>query len=326
MATTPTKQINLCSVLSESRRLIKSQRRHFLSLGLLFLLPPTIVTATFPKLQSLLSDSIISLTFLYPNSSFGTSPDHDQHPAGTISTNTLLISLVYLLSTLALSLCAAGSITYTAFHGFYGEAIKPKSILNSIATSFFPLLATALISHAILFLIGVIFAFFSAAVIGGAWLLGFQTDPSSPYFLVFCASMVVLLVFVVIHLQVNWALASVVVVLESTWGFEALNRSRNLIKGRRWLAFSLSLIYGFVYVTLGWNITYPEKDENRKRLVLIFLFVVQVVLTSSFRVLVKISEMNANTALYVYCKANIREGKESGTGHYVRLVDDDEKV
>lgn len=137
--------------------------------------------------------------------------------------------------------------------------------------------------------------------------------------------MVVLLGLVVIYLQVNWALASVVVVLESTWGFEALNRSRNLIKGRRWLAFSLSLIYGFVYVALGWNITYPEKDENR-RLVLIFLFVVQVVLTSSFRVLVRISEMNANTALYVYCKANIREGKESGTGQYVRLADDDEKV
>ncbi|GMN41922.1 hypothetical protein TIFTF001_011139 [Ficus carica] len=161
-------------------------------------------------------------------------------------------------------------------------------------------------------MISTIFAVLLDLVIVGARRLAFHIEASSPYFLVVCLSMVVLLVLVVIHLQVNWALAPVVVVAESTWGSKALDRSWSSIKGRRWLAFSVFVLCGVFW----WNICYRFrmvqsddycKESERS-------YIVKPV-TLNLLVIVKLYLVAANTALYVIRKA------ESG-GDCIKLAVD----
>ncbi|CAL5382939.1 unnamed protein product [Camellia sinensis] len=55
-----------------------------------------------------------------------------------------------------------------------------------------------------------------------------------------------ILLLVLVLLQVNWALACVIVVMESKWGFELLWRSTYLMKGMRLVSLYLMLFFGAV--------------------------------------------------------------------------------
>ncbi|CAL5382861.1 unnamed protein product [Camellia sinensis] len=55
-----------------------------------------------------------------------------------------------------------------------------------------------------------------------------------------------ILLLVLVLLQVNWALACVIVVMESKWGFELLWRSMYLMKGMRLVSLYLMLFFGAV--------------------------------------------------------------------------------
>lgn len=118
----------------------------------------------------------------------------------SMNKTTLLLALAYLLFNWTLFLWAAGSITYTAFHVFHGKEIKFKSALKSTVASYLPLLGNTLLAHTVVLMISTIFAILLVLVIVGARWLGFHIETSSPYFLVFCISMVVLLVLVVIYI------------------------------------------------------------------------------------------------------------------------------
>ncbi|GMN21294.1 hypothetical protein TIFTF001_050128 [Ficus carica] len=133
-------------------------------------------------------------------------------------------------------------------------------------------------------------------------------------------------ILVLIYLQVNWALASAVVVAESTWGFEALKRSKILVKGRRGLALFLCLVFMFWYVVLEKSTTSTSLlVTDEPKCLFLFVMAVQIVVTSSFKSMFMLFQMVLNTVIYVYCKAILDEEKIGG--EYVRLaVDDHENV
>lgn len=62
---------------------------------------------------------------------------------------------------------------------------------------------------------------------------------------------VVALLMILLYLQVLWTLASVVVVLESTWCFNFLIRSARLVKGAGTIAVSLMQVFGCLSGVLG---------------------------------------------------------------------------
>ncbi|EXC20040.1 hypothetical protein L484_015718 [Morus notabilis] len=247
--------LNFTNVLSESRQLIKSQPCHFLSI---------LASTVYPLLRVHFSYSVVSQNNFLNQTTNSTNlvPDHDQRnqPANIVLINALLLILSFFLFHLVLLACTVGSITYTAFHGLHRQPIKPKSIIKSLSTSFFPLLATTLLVDAIIFAISIIFAVSLVLMIIIALLLWFPIDASSSYFTAI-GVMMILFAAVAIYLQVNWALASVVVVTESTSGFEALKWSQTLIKGRRSLVLSIHDGEKFGYVRLPADI-HHEKVAN----------------------------------------------------------------
>ncbi|PON54182.1 Transmembrane protein [Parasponia andersonii] len=328
--TSPPPTLNLCAVLSESKRILNAHSRHFLALSVLFLLPLSFSFIVFPTLQNLLASPIPD------NSQIFLSLDlylrHHHRDQSLYSTKTLFLTLAFSVFVFVFSLCAVGSITYSVFHGFYGRPVKLLSAVKSVFSSFFRLMGTALFVQIIVSVIVFIFGLSLFLVVTSARVLGFQVEISSPYFLGLIGFVGVALMVVLVYLQVNWILVCVVVVVESTWGFEALRRSAGLIKGMRGIGLSLSLFFGFFSGLLAWCSSFSAMgfDNDGADGWKSWQFVVQIVVTSTFLMLVLLYDVAANTVLYMYCKALhgelATEIAEEFAWEYVCLPFDDGKV
>ncbi|KAH7570043.1 hypothetical protein ACOSP7_017964 [Xanthoceras sorbifolium] len=323
MSSTP--PLNLCTVISETKRILNAHSRHFLALSVLFLLPLSFSIIVYPTLQQLLLNSTqnhapLSLqSYSYLDST------------STFDKQSLLLPLAYTLFAFVFSLCAVGSITYSVFHGFYGRPVKLLSAIRSIFTSFLPLLVTTIASQIIVSGLVLVFAAFLFLVVklinsvnGVA-----QFDYSSPYSMGFAFVVLFALLLVLVHLNVNWALASVVVVVESSWGFKPLKRSANLIKGYKLVVLSFYLYYSFFVGIFIWSHTALSMylgDSMWKN----WGFVLQIVFPSTLLTLLFLQYMAANTVLYMYCKAMhgelATEIAEEFAKEYVSLPFDDGKV
>ncbi|KAA8532931.1 hypothetical protein F0562_032952 [Nyssa sinensis] len=137
---------------------------------------------------------------------------------------------------------------------------------------------------------------------------------------------------VLVYLQVNWALACVIVVVESKWGFEPLRRSTYLVRGMRWVSLSLLLFFGSSIGFLVWSCTglagtNPVGFTDGWKS---WAFIVQTVVSSSFVTLLMLHNAASNAVLYMYCKAMhgelAWEIAEEFAQEYVSLPFDDEKV
>ncbi|KAI3452875.1 hypothetical protein Pfo_009538 [Paulownia fortunei] len=142
--------LNLCGVLSETKRIINAHSRHFLALSVLFILPLSFSVIVYLSVSQ--SPSILSH---YHRSLFFVSTPEPEIPP--IDKSHLLLPIVYGFFVLLFSLCGTASITYSTFHGFYGRPVKLISSIKSILFSFFPLIATLVITQIIVGLI--VFAF-----------------------------------------------------------------------------------------------------------------------------------------------------------------------
>lgn len=320
-----TPSFDLWAILSQSKRIINAHSRHFLALSVFFLLPLSFSLVVFPTLHHLLIDSVPNNFQFF----FSITPFSPYQHQPILSTNILLIVSSYFFFIFVLFLFAVGSITYSVFHGFYGRPVKLVSAIKSIFSSFLPLMITSLVSQIIVSLILATFGLFLYLGIRGIEFVGFQVDFSSSYFIGFCIILLVIMGAILVYLQVNWALVCVVVVVESNWGLNSLRRSANLIKRMKWIALSLSLFFGFFMSVLAWSSSFSAMDldgDNWRN----WGYVLQIVLTSTFLLLVLLYSTAANTVLYMYCKAIhgelAIEIAEEFAREYVSLPFDDEKV
>ncbi|KAG2707070.1 hypothetical protein I3760_05G130800 [Carya illinoinensis] len=327
----PAPRLGICTVLSESKRILNAHSRHFLALSVLFLLPLSFSLVVYPTLIQLLADPTPNNSQVLLRSPPFNFHDHYHQQKPPISSNTLILSLLYSLFVFAFSLFAVGSITFSVFHGFYGRPVKFVSAIKSIFTSFFPLLATLIISQVILSLFAIAFGLFLFLVTRVIKLFGIEVEYSSPYFVTLYGVVLLLLAMVFVYLQVNWTLAYVVVVVESSWGFEPLRRSASLIKGMRGVALSSLLFFGTFAGVVVWTgavsaVGSDGASEGWKS----WGFVVQIVVTSTLLMLLLLYNAAANTVLYMYCKAIhgelAIEIAEEFAREYVSLPFDDGKV
>jgi hypothetical protein len=327
----PAPRLNLFTVLSESKRILNAHSRHFLALSVLFLLPLSFSLVVYPTLLHLLTDP-------FPNNSqvlLRAHPfdyhHHHHHQEEPIFSNNHLLSLLYSLFVFAFSLLAVGSITFSVLHGFYGGPVKLISAIKSVLTSFFPLLLTVIIFQVIVCLISIAFGLLLLSVMRGMELLGLEVEYSSPYFLTFSGVVLLALIMVLVYVQVNWTLVSVIVVVESKWGFEPLRRSASLVKGMRGVALSLLLFFGGLAGIVVWTgavsaVGSDGAGDGWKS----WAFVVQIVVTSTSLMLLLLYYAAANTVLYMYCKAFhgelAAEIAEEFAREYVSLPFDDGKI
>ncbi|KAF3431524.1 hypothetical protein FNV43_RR26255 [Rhamnella rubrinervis] len=305
---------DICTVLSETKRIIKAHSHHFLVLSVLFLLP-----------QSFASVVFAALIYHIPNNSqaFVVLTDFSPEPGqAIIPSKTLLLFLAYYLFNALFTLCAIGSITYSVFQFFYGRPVKLISAVKSILASFFPLLGTLIVVQIINFAITIPFMIILFLVIRGAEFMGFETEFSSSYFLGLVLVLAIVTIAVLLYLQVIVNLAYVVVVVESKWGLQSLRRSASLMKGMKRVVFSLSLIFMIFGALFLWEALLFEVGDGWN--------IVLIVYNSGLLIMVQLYNLASNTVLYVYFKAihgELSFGNAEVFGRdYVSLPFDNEKV
>ncbi|XP_057482007.1 uncharacterized protein LOC130768926 [Actinidia eriantha] len=278
-----------CGVLSETRRITNAHTLHFLAISVLFLLPLSFSLIIYPTLSATLSQSQTTPTQSLLRQS-PTAPD--------LSLQTLALPLAYSLFVYLISLSAAGTITYSTYHGFYGRPVKFSAAVKSLAHTFIPLVVTTIASQFLVVLVCAAFGVFSVFLIEGVEILGFEIDYNSNYYLGFCTAVFVILVLVLVYLQVNWILASAIVVVESKWGFEPLRRSAYLVKGMRSVSLSLMVLFGSVTGLVLWSYSGTTRDVGDS-----LRFILLTCGESGFLSSIMLYNVASNTVLYMYCKA-----------------------
>ncbi|XP_058733763.1 uncharacterized protein LOC131605423 [Vicia villosa] len=253
-------------VLSQSKRVIEAQPRHYLTLSLIFILPPIFISFFVNLLAKHFQQQPQQET-IYPTLIF------------------TLVSILFLLISSIFTFCAFISITYSVYQSFFNQPIKLKEAFKSISTSFFPLLATDILIFTIFivgsFLVGLVIGVVSFLIkyLGGVNLQAYS----------YLAVVLVMLVFLplLIYLMINFSLAKVIVVVESVWGFEPLRRSWKLVKGMKRLIFSISCLFGSLQLVLVWITGYS--------------WVLILVISPIFAML-SLYGNAVLTVLYIYCK------------------------
>ncbi|XP_010258228.1 PREDICTED: uncharacterized protein LOC104598045 [Nelumbo nucifera] len=311
-----TLMVDFCGVLSESNKIVNAHSRHFLALSVLFLLPLSFSLIFYPTFQQ---------TVTAPD----TSPTETllrYTPEQRFLIKTVVLCLLFTFGTFILSLCATGTVTYSVFHGFFGRPVKLISAIKSLSNSFIRLFVTILFAQVIVLSIAVVLGLVMFFLIKGIGFLGFDVSQSSTCVTVVYTIGLVVLVLVAVYLQVNWALACVVVVVESSWGVEPLRRSSYLIKGMRGVAAYLLLFFGLISGLMLWGNWEPMNVGDLKD----WMSVVGTVVGSAFIMLILLHSISASTVLYMHCKALhgelAGEIAEEFAQEYVSLPFDDKKV
>ncbi|GFP87331.1 hypothetical protein PHJA_000876800 [Phtheirospermum japonicum] len=320
-----THTLNLSGVLSETKRIINAHSRHFLALSVIFLLPLSFSLIVYPSI----SRSPSSLSHYHQTLFLFSSPDPEIPP---IPKSDLIPPILYALFVLLFSLCATSSITYSTFHGFYGRPVKLISSIKSVLFSLFPLIATLIITQVILGFVVFTFLVFVPLVFNWiSLLLGFEISHDNSYFMFFAFITLALIAGGLIYLQVEWCLSSVIVVVESQWGFAPLRRSSYLVKGMKRVAFAMIMLFGVLLVFLGTlcSTLVPDVGGISGGWVS-WAFIFQTVVYTGFMTILMLYSVAANAVLFMYCKA-LRgelafEIAEEFAQEYISLPFDDGKV
>ncbi|XP_020216931.1 uncharacterized protein LOC109800563 [Cajanus cajan] len=156
------KNLKLRDLFSESGKIFKAHSRHFHTLTLIFLFP-----------LSFLFLFLLPLNF---NHSFTKPSSTTNHQP--------FFHLLYSLFLSILSYSGVISITNSVFHFFYDQPVNLLSAINSISTSFLPLLATTVVSHVIFFFISLFYGLLLLLLISGATLFSVTIPHSFPPYLI----------------------------------------------------------------------------------------------------------------------------------------------
>ncbi|KAL4574265.1 hypothetical protein LXL04_021093 [Taraxacum kok-saghyz] len=297
--------VNLRGVLSESKRILKSNYWHFFALSLFFL-PLSLSLVVSPTLHPQFSGN-----FYTADLSHKLPPNYQ---------NVIIFRLLYILTVYLLALCATGTISYSTYRVLIGKPVNYLAALKSLTLSFFPLIATTILAQILLFFISITFLLFVGVIIMLGKSLGLVFDFNWTSFMWFSIVIGVMLILILIYFQMNWCLTLMVVVAESKWGFAALSRSWYLVRGIRSVSLSLLLYYSIGYGLLAWVSSRTVYDNQNS--------VFFTILGSFFLMMCLLAITTANAVLYMYGKAfhgelelEIAEGFD-----YINLSSDHQKV
>ncbi|CAN1187772.1 hypothetical protein LINPERPRIM_LOCUS32034 [Linum perenne] len=283
MSTPPLQPLTYSFVISETQRIVASNFRLFNSLSLLFILPVSISITLFPAVHNLLR----------PRDS---SSDHPQFPL-------LTVGLLFALFSYVSAILAVGSVTHSVIQIIHNRPASLRSAVKSGFTSFFPLAITCLIAHLIIFSIPSLFLYSFHSVINS-----FKIDPDSSRFLTVALIYAAVFLSILIYQQVNWSLASVIVVAESELGFPfpPLKRSGYLVEGERLAILCIFLPYAlavvFIASTSGTMVT-AAFDGVFAVGKSCFLLAATILFIWFILTRMLLSLFIAKTIVYLYCKA-----------------------
>lgn len=297
-------ELGFFGIYKESIKTINSMKKIFTQITLTFILPLSIIF-----LAHFIIASIIDWKIDRDEHNTYYSNVENEHLYRKLSHEWIgywIFKIIYLSTLLIFSLLATAAVVYTIANMYSGNDVTFKTVLKVVPKVWKRLALTFLWTY---------FGFFIYNVVTGVTFFIWSTTTTYSTFAIVVFYILLALYFIgFVYITALWQLASVVTVLESSYGLKAMMKANSLIKGKRWLSWFVFFALYCIFVGI---------------LILFFVFVwasfigiiVGLVCVFLLMVLFLVGYV-VQTMLYFVCKSYHREpidrmGLSSQLGGYL---------
>ncbi|KAL2467831.1 hypothetical protein Fot_51356 [Forsythia ovata] len=229
----------------------------------------------------------------------------------------MIFKAVYFTFLLIFSLLSTSAVVYTVACIYTAREITFKKVMSVVPKVWKRLMVTFLCTFFAFFAYNIVFAL---TLILWASTIAYSTAGVVLFFII-----VILYIIGFVYMTIIWQLASVVTVLEDSYGLKAMIKSRDLIKGKMFIAIIIFLKLYFslviinlvfkLYVVYGWRVGFWMEFGYG---VLCFVLLLKLIL---FGLIIQ-------TVIYFVCKSYHHENIDKSAladhlevylGHYVPL-------
>jgi len=224
----------------ESFKIIGKCKRIFSQITLALIVPLAIVFLGYIEFSELLYSRMRHTEFMLERSYPAGSYRRYSHNVDAERLYSWLLKLAYYLFVLVLSLLSTSAVVYTIASVYTAKEITFKRIISVVPKVWKRLIVTFLCMFLAFFIYhGALALLILLCVVT----LG-ETSAFAPILII------ILIIYAVgfVYMTIVWQLASVASVLEKTYGFKAVMKSKNLIKGKMWVAIAIFLKLNIFFV------------------------------------------------------------------------------
>ncbi|KAJ4783177.1 polyadenylate-binding protein 1-B-binding protein [Rhynchospora pubera] len=310
--------LSILGIYRESAKLIHSWRSLFARIAVSLILPLSLLFLLHIQISYYLFNSIESDDSALDRAAPDSAAEHRilQRLASDWM-KLMIFKGVYLVALLVLALLSTAAAVYTVASIYSSKELSFSRVLSVVPKVWRRLMVTFVAAFVLLF-------GYNTLAISGLVLVLLLLDGT-----VVAAPVAVLFAFFylagLIYISIIWHLASVVSVLEDSKGFEAMRKSRLLIKGKIWTVAGIFTLLNFGFVTV--EVTFRElvvKGAGMVPATRVFYGFVISVLMCAFVLFALVVQ----TVVYFVCKSyhhesidksNLSDHLEVYLGEYVPL-------
>ncbi|KAL5574701.1 hypothetical protein UlMin_016400 [Ulmus minor] len=224
--------LSIPDILRESTSIPKQSPRTFYLITL---------TLIFPLSFAILAHSLFTHPLLNQLNSPYADPSQNDHRWTLL----LVFQFCYLIFLFAFSLLSTAAVVFTVASLYTSKPVSFSNTVSAIPKVFKRLFITFLWVSLLMVVYNFVFVSFLVLLI-----VAIDTQNG---FLVLFSLVVIILLFLVVHIYITalWHLASVVSVLEPVYGFAAMKKSYELLKGKTRVASILVFVYLAICMVIG---------------------------------------------------------------------------
>ncbi|KAL3651897.1 hypothetical protein CASFOL_004899 [Castilleja foliolosa] len=281
-------------ILKESYNIIYSWRKTFTQITLFLILPLSLVYLAHIQISEILFRKIMHNHYMLEWTPQG-SRIHDKISNMLRSewTTFILFKIGYLIFFIILALLSTAAVVYTIACIYTAKEITLKKILSVVPKVWKRLMLTFIWNFIIVFVYNIV----SLLVL----LLGAITvAPIKILGVVFLGFFSITYLIGFLYITIIWHLASVVSVLEESYGMKAMKKSQSLIKGKMGLSAAVFMLLGMCFFGVQHMfkilVVFGEQKGVRDRIGYGIVWLVLLSITLLFGLV-------AQTVLYFVCKS-----------------------
>ncbi|KAG6396228.1 hypothetical protein SASPL_142373 [Salvia splendens] len=231
-------------ILQESCNIVSSWKKIFAQITVALIIPLSFIYLAHIEISELLFTKIMHNEFILDQTPEGTS-SYDRLNALLSSelTTFFLFKLGYFLFFIVLALLSTSAIVYTVACIYTSRDLSLPTVVSVVPRVWKRLMVTFIWNFVIIFAYNVVSLI---VLMVGAILLG-QIDIIGPLFLIAFAA-AYLIGF--LYITIIWHVATVVSVLEESYGINAMTKSQDLIKGKMGVAFAVFMVIGVCFFAI----------------------------------------------------------------------------
>ncbi|XP_010536691.1 PREDICTED: uncharacterized protein LOC104811630 [Tarenaya hassleriana] len=262
------------------------------------------LTLIFPLSFAILAHSLFTHPILAQLDSY---PPSDPAQTRHEWTVLLVFQFCYVIFLFAFSLLSTAAVVFTVASLYTGKPVSFSSTMSAIPLVLKRLFITFLWVSLLMLAYNTVFLIFLVVLI-------VAIDLQNVLLAVF-SMLVIFALFLGVHVYMTalWHLASVVSVLEPVYGFAAMKKSYELLKGRTWMACSMVFVYmamcGVIGGVFGAVVVHGGEDYGLFTRIVIGGFLVGVL------VIVNLVGLLVQSVFYYVCKSFHHQGIDKTALH-----------